>query len=183
MQIDSKDKMILSLLARDPHLSQGEIAKKVGLAQPSVAVRIEKLKRNHIMQTQIGINPLKVGLTIAKVDISTNDPASFLEMFVHCPHFINGYTVSGNYNVCLFFISDNFKALESLVNCHIRSSEAVKYVSFNLITDAKKNFIVPIKFINKTNDGPQCGTEKICIGCKNFIAENCMKLEDEGMLH
>lgn len=174
MQIDTKDKMILSLLARNPHLPQSEIANGIGLSQPSVAVRIDKLKKSQIMQTQIGINPMELGLIIAKVDVTTDDPTYIFDMFTHCPYFINGYTVSGEYNLCLFFISDNVKALEALVNCHIRSSAKVKHVDFNLITDAKKNFIVPVKFFDENIDSPPCGVNNLCDDCRYHLLNSCM---------
>jgi len=182
MNIDRKDKMILTLLARNPQISQNEIADEVGLSQSSVAVRIEKLKNMQIIQTQIGINPLKMRLIIAKVDISTNAPSLLLDMFMNCPHFINGYVVSGKYNICLFFIGDNVRALEAMVNDHIRSSKSVKEVTFNLITDAKKNFIVPIQFVDVKYQVSQCGSEKICIGCRSFIAENCKARSANGVM-
>ena len=107
LNINNKDKMILTLLARNPYLSQVDIVNEIGLTQSSVAVRIEKLKKNQIIETQIGINPLNMGLIIGKVDISTNNPSLILEMFKHCPFFINGFTVSGKDNLCLFFVSEN----------------------------------------------------------------------------
>ena len=44
MKIDQKDRIIISLFAENPNISQDEIAKKINLSQPSVAIRIKKLK-------------------------------------------------------------------------------------------------------------------------------------------
>lgn len=181
MNIDDKDKMILTLLARNPHLSQGEIANEIELSQPSVASRIEKLKQKQIIETQIGINPLKNGLSIAKVDITTNDPSSILDMFMYCPYFINGYTVSGRYNLCLFFISENVEAIEALVNHHIRTLDSVNNITFNLVTGAQKKFIVPVKFVHENCDIPPCSDRDVCSECKNFIIEKCLGCPATGM--
>lgn len=174
LNIDNKDKKILTLLAKNPHMSQGEIANEIGLSQSSVASRIEKLKQRDMIETQIGINPLKNGLSIAKVDITTNDPSLILDKFLHCPYFINGYTVSGKYNLCLFFISEKIEAIEALVNHHIRSIESVTDITFNIVTGAKKKFIVPIKFVSENCSIPPCANQDICKDCNDHIVGKCL---------
>ena len=62
MKIDKKDRVIISMYAENPDTSQEEIAKVINLSQPSVAMRIKKLKENGAIETQTGINPLKMGL-------------------------------------------------------------------------------------------------------------------------
>jgi Lrp/AsnC family transcriptional regulator, leucine-responsive regulatory protein len=175
MNFDSTDKKILTSLCQNPHLSQSEIADKVGLSQSSVAVRIEKLRKHQMIEYQIGVDPLKMGLSIARVDIATKDATIFLDMFRNCPHFINAYAISGKYNVCLFFIGDDVKTIETLVNDHIRSSPSVNDVTVDIIIGATRNFVVPIKFVDEKHEVPQCGYGKICIKCNVFLAENCME--------
>jgi len=174
MKIDHKDKIIISNYALDPYVSQEDIARDIGISQPSVAVRIRKLKETGAIETQTGINPLKMGLYLAKVDITTDQSTTILDLFKDCPYFANGFTVSGKYNLCLFLISENIEALEALVNYHIRSLEYVKDLTFNIIMDAKKDFIVPIRLIHGCSDVPPCGDESICDNCPYFKAEKCL---------
>ena len=42
MKLDAKDRMIVTLYANNPDISQDEIAKKIKLSQPSVAIRIRQ---------------------------------------------------------------------------------------------------------------------------------------------
>ena len=77
MKIDKKDRKIITMYAKNSDVSQEEIARQISLSQPSVAMRIKKLKDNGALQTQTGINPLKMGLYMAKVDISTNKSLNF----------------------------------------------------------------------------------------------------------
>ncbi|MBC7110397.1 MAG: winged helix-turn-helix transcriptional regulator, partial [Archaeoglobi archaeon] len=56
-RIDEKDKKIISLLSKDPDIPQEEIAKKIGLSQPSVALRIKKLRDAGFIDKVIGMNP------------------------------------------------------------------------------------------------------------------------------
>ena len=174
MKIDRKDKTIISMFAQNPGISQEEIAKKVGLSQPSVAVRIRKLRESGALETQSGINPLKMGLYMAKVDITSNNTAELLDMFGNCPYVANGFSVSGKYNLCLFLVSENISALEAFVNYHIRSFNSVTDLSFNLIIDAEKDVIVPMNLTHSDSDVPPCGDATMCAKCPYFKAKKCL---------
>ena len=105
---DDKDRVIIDLFNRKPDISQAEIASKLHLSQPSVALRIKKLKEMGLIEQIIGINPLKVGLYMVKVEVSTNNPDKFLDIYRDCPFFLNGFTVSGKNNLSLIFIDTRY---------------------------------------------------------------------------
>ena len=98
-KIDSKDREIITLLIENPDISQKEIAERIKLTQPSVAMRLKKLKRMGAIEKRCGIDPLKLGLYIAKVDIATADTSRIINMFRDCPYFLNGFILSGKNNV------------------------------------------------------------------------------------
>ena len=173
MKLDEKDKIIISMFSKDPDISQEEIAREVGISQPSVAVRIRKLKEKGAIVTQTGLDPFKMGLYLAKVDINTNNSVDLLNMFRGCPFFANGFTVSGKYNLSLIFISENLAALEALVNNHIRSNESVIDVDFNILINSEKTFIVPTILAFGDNKDPPCKTHLQCGDCASFIAKRC----------
>ena len=56
MKLDEKDRIIISMYADNPHIVQEEIGFAIGLSQPSVAVRVRKLKENGAIETQTGVN-------------------------------------------------------------------------------------------------------------------------------
>jgi len=174
MKIDDKDRIIISMFAQDPDVSQEEIAKKVKLSQPSVAVRIQKLRKIGAIETQTGINPLKVGLYLAKVDVSSTKPSEILEMFRDCPYFANGFTVSGKHNLCMLFFSESVATLEAIVNGHIRTHESVTDVDFNIVITAQRSLIFPTKLTQSHADSPPCGTLSKCRNCQSFKEKKCM---------
>ncbi len=173
MKIDVKDRTIITMYAKNPDVSQEEIAQQIGLSQPSVAVRIRKLKEQGAIETHTGINPLKMGLYVAKVDVTTSNTIPIMEMFQSCPYFANGFTVSGKYNLCLFFISENISALEALVNNHLRTHEAVSELDFNIIISSEKDFIVPTVLTAGETNEPPCGEHINCETCISFIGKKC----------
>jgi DNA-binding Lrp family transcriptional regulator len=174
MKIDDKDRMIISLYSGNPDISQEEIAKTIKLSQPSVAIRIKKLKESGALEFQTGINPLKMGLYMAKVDISSTRPKDILDMFKNCPYFANGFSISGKNNLCLFFISENISTLEAIVNGHIRPNDSISEVDFNIVINTERDFIVPTILTPEITETPPCGILNNCKECQSFEEGKCM---------
>ncbi len=174
MKLDNKDRMIISLYANNPDISQDEIAHKINLSQPSVAIRIKKLKESGALEFQTGINPLKMGLYMAKVDISTSNPKSILTMFQNCPYFANGFSISGKNNLCLFFISENIATLEAIVNGHIRPNKSINEVDFNIVINTERDFIIPTVLTPEITDAPPCKILIKCTECDSYKNNKCM---------
>jgi Lrp/AsnC family transcriptional regulator, leucine-responsive regulatory protein len=174
MKLDDKDRTIISMYAEDPDVSQESIAKKVKLSQPSVAARIAKLRESGALAQQLGVNPLKLGLYLAKVDISSTRPDEILRMFSGCPYFANGFTISGKSNLCLLFFSESIATLESIVNGHLRSNPSVTDVDFNIVITAERDFIVPSMLDFEHCDDAPCGIKMNCRDCPSFKSVKCM---------
>lgn len=174
MKLDGKDRVIISMYAKDPGVSQESIAKKIKLSQPSVAARISKLRENGALEYQSGINPLKLGLYLAKVDISSTKPDEILQMFSDCPYFANGFTISGKNNLCLLFFSESIATLESIVNGHIRSNPSVTDVDFNIVITSERDYIVPSVLNYDHKESPPCGIKLNCKDCPSFKMMKCM---------
>ncbi len=174
MNLDAKDRLIISMFSKDPDISQEEVGRALGISQPSVAVRIRKLKTMGALHTQTGINPIKMGLHMAKVDISTNDTNELLDMFQGCPYFMNGYIVSGRHNLCLFFLSENISTLESIINGHIRPNPNVREVDFNIIINSAKPVVTPVELTPTKSEQPPCGVLHECGECEAFETKRCM---------
>ena len=172
--LDKKDRTIISMYAANAAVSQDDIAKAINLSQPSVAMRIRKLKNLGAIETQTGINPLRMGLHIAKVDIATNDTNELLSMFEGCPYFMNGFVVSGRYNLCLFFLSEDISTLESIINGHIRQNKNVREVDFNIIISSAKPFVVATILTTDIKECPPCGILLECKDCPTFKTKRCM---------
>jgi len=174
MKLDDKDRKIITIYARDPSASQEDIASEIGISQPSVAMRIRKLKDDGAIETLTGINPLKMGLSMAKVDISTNDPSKILRMFRNCPYFAHGFTVSGRYNLCMFFVSENIATLEAIVNGHIRTNASVTDLEFNILISSERKLIIPTVLTPDKSKAPPCGVLLNCKDCLHFKEKRCM---------
>ncbi|MHA1606324.1 MAG: Lrp/AsnC family transcriptional regulator [Candidatus Freyarchaeota archaeon] len=173
-RLDEKDKAIITILSEDPDASQESIAERIGLSQPSVAVRIRKLRSAGVISKLIGVNPSKMGVYIAKVEVTTRNPIGLLETFKNCPYFMNGFIVSGRTNVCMLFLGENIETIETIVDAHIRPNEDVQSVEFNIIISSVKDFIAPIRMRFEKTDKPPCGSKILCKDCSYFKKNKCL---------
>lgn len=172
-KLDDKDLKIISLYSENPEFSQEEVAKKLGISQPAVAARVKKLKQLGALEHKIGMNPLKVGLHVAKVDVSTVNVNKVLSKFANCPYFLNGFVTTGKNNLCLLFMAEDLSTLEAIVDNHLRIDEDVRDVEFNIVVSAVRGLIAPIKVYEKSEERPPCGSAIVCRECSSFKDGSC----------
>jgi DNA-binding Lrp family transcriptional regulator len=172
--LDEKDLKIISLYSKNPEITQEEIAKTIGISQPSVLLRIKRLKSIGALSKQVGLDPFKVGLYMAKVDVTTSNITRIIKLFKKCPYFLNGFITSGRNNLCLFFIAENISTLESIIDNHLRTSNDVQNVEFNIVINAINNLVIPLKVYEKALEKPPCRTNIECKTCPNYEINNCI---------
>lgn len=172
-KLDDKDLKIISLYSERPELSQEEVAKKLGISQPAVAARVKKLKQMGALEHKIGINPLKMGLHVAKVDVSTVNVNKVLSKFANCPYFLNGFVTTGKNNLCLFFMAEDLSTLEAIVDNHLRIDEDVRDVEFNIVVSAVRGLIALIKVYERAEERAPCGSATVCHECHSFRDGSC----------
>jgi DNA-binding Lrp family transcriptional regulator len=173
-KLDDKDRKIISMLHDNQEVFQEDIAKTVKLSQPSVAVRIKKLKEKGIIDQIIGVNLNKVGLYVAMVIVRTTNTTKILNMFLHCPFFLNGFVISGEKNLMLLFAGEDLASLESMIDERLRPDVDVQSADLSIIISSIKDFVMPIKLTKRPLNKPPCGIdykecqasdENRCFGC------------------
>jgi len=171
IKLDQKDRKIITLLHNNQDISQEEIAKKVHLSQPSVAMRLKKLKERGIIDRIIGVNLNKVGIYVAIVTVSTTNTTKILNMFRDCPFFLNGFVISGKENLMLLFSGEDLASLESIIDYRIRPDKDVQSADFTIMISSIKDFVVPVKMIEKPLNKPPCGVDYK--GCQAYNENRC----------
>jgi Lrp/AsnC family leucine-responsive transcriptional regulator len=172
IDLDEKDRKIVSLFERDPEISQVEIAEQVGLSQPTVGARINKLKQSGVISATAGMDLMKVGLKLAKVDITTKNSIGVLGQFKACPCFLNGFVVSGKENLSLFFIAEDISTIEAIVDKHVRGHPAVTDVDLGIIIKAVNDLVLPVKLNVEKGDKTPCGAD--CGECDYYKSGRCL---------
>jgi len=174
IKIDEKDKKIITLLHDNHEISQEEIAQIIHLSQPSVALRLKRLKERGIIEHTLGVNLNKVGIYVAVVMIRTTNTTKILNIFHDCPFFLNGFVVSGEKNLMILLAGEDLASLESIIDERLRPDEDVQSADFNIMISSIKDFVMPIRIIERPLKEPPCGIEykecqayheNRCFGC------------------
>ena len=170
---DDKDKKILTMFSQNPDISQEAVGAEIGLKQPSVAVRIRKLKDVGALEQMAGVDPFKLGLQMAKVDVTTSDPGKVIKLFGTCPYFMNGLIVSGRSNLSLFFVAESISTLESIVDGHLRKMPEVQDVEFNIVISSSKRMVMPVELTPDSEKKGPCEPNNTCAECESYKTGRC----------
>ena len=174
LDLDKRDREILSLLEQYPEMSQSDMAEKLKISQPSISARIYKLKKKGALSHVVGMNLKKVDLYMAKVDVVANNTSSVLDIFKDCPYFLNGLIVSGRNNLCLFFVGEDISTLEAIVDGHLRGNPLVRSAELSIVITTMKDFVMPIKMSFDFSSTPPCGNGCNCKDCSHHISNRCL---------
>ena len=174
LDLDKRDREILSLLEQNPEMSQNDMAEKLRISQPSVSARIHKLKQKGALAHVVGMNLKKVNLYMAKVDVMAKNTSSVLDIFKDCPYFLNGLIVSGEHNLCLFFVGEDIATLEAIVDGHLRNNPVVTSARVSIVITPLKDLILPLKMSFGSSDTPPCGNGCNCNECAHHISNRCL---------
>ena len=170
--IDDIDAEILTFMKEAPDTSQAEIAKALGISQPTVSKRIRKLKDMGALNIVAGVDVKRLGLHLAKVDIATSDPNGILDMLGECPFFINGFNTTGSKNFTILLACDDYATLEAIVNHHIRPRSDVTDVDLSIVVSVAREFIAPIQLTYDREKDAPCGID--CGKCSCWQAGRCI---------
>lgn len=150
LRVDDIDIKIINLIQEDPSMTHSNIAKIINKSQPTVGMRVKKLKDSGILQIQAGINfkNSEIYLVMANLKVKTAD--SIVEIAKTCPFMLNAFKLSGEYNVSILLASRSIKQLYEVVSHHFRANSEVQKVSMDLIIEFANDFILPMTFDYET---------------------------------
>jgi len=172
IKFDDRDRKIIALFEENPGISQTEVAAKVGLSQPTVGARINKLRQTGAIVTTMGMDLRKLGLNVAKVDVTTKNSIEIIDRFRGCPYFLNGVIVSGRENLCLFFAAEDISTIEALVDRHLRGNPSVSGVDLGIVISPVDNLIMHVKMGFEKTEALSCGFD--CAKCQYYAHNRCL---------
>ncbi|HDS58962.1 MAG TPA: Lrp/AsnC family transcriptional regulator [Thermoplasmatales archaeon] len=174
--LDDKDRKIISLLQKNPYLSQSKIAQHVDLSQPAAYFRIQKLVKKGFLSRSMGVDLKKIGLPLLKIDLSAEEPDVFMQTMLGCPYVLDLYRMDGGHVFSLFLGGENYSTLEA-VKSSIADRKGVSELHSHHVTGSKNGLVMPLSMVEPGGSGPcqadclQCPryTEKKCLGCPHTV--------------
>jgi Lrp/AsnC family transcriptional regulator, leucine-responsive regulatory protein len=148
--LDPIDYRILEILQRDGRATQLEIAKAVGLSQPSVADRIHKLEEKGVISGYAAmVDATRLGKDItAFIGVSIEHPKhfdGFARRILQVPEVQECHRVAGESTYLLKVKTDNTRTLDSLLSQLLRTIPGVtKTLTTIVLSSIKEGTRVPL---------------------------------------
>ncbi|MFL5321917.1 MAG: Lrp/AsnC family transcriptional regulator [Myxococcaceae bacterium] len=141
--MDPVDDQIIDMLQADARLTQAEIAKKVGLSQPSVADRIRKLEEQKVITGYAArVDPRKLGKDItAFIGVGIEHPKyfeSFAKRVQNLPEILECHRVAGQDSYLLKVRTENTGTLDKLLVEGLRTIPGVTRTHTTIVLSSVK---------------------------------------------
>ncbi len=159
-KIDKIDRKIIDIVQNEPLITHTDISKQVERSQPTIGMRIERLKDMGLLNFQAGLNVKNADLCYARVEIKTDQPDKIFDIVERCPFMVNAFRLSGDINVSVMMANSKMEHLDMLVNHHFRNNPKVQKASMNIITDVERDFVLPMDYDFSKCD---CDLKEECI--------------------
>lgn len=141
--MDETDLQIVNLLQRDARTTQQEVARAVGLSQPSVAERIRKLEQREIITGYVArVDAQKLGLDItAFIGVSIEHPKyfeRFTAQVAALPDVLECHRVAGGDSYLLKVRTQNTRTLDQLLVEKLRTLPGVTRTHTTIVLSSVK---------------------------------------------
>ena len=143
-KIDTVDSEIILLLQNDGRISNSAIAKKLGMAESTVRIRLKRLIDNKIVQIVAVSNPFDLGFQVAgnfKITIDLKKKNTIMKELVAIKELWYVVLITGGSDIDADFIVRSFEDLESLIFEKINKIDGINKIETSLIIQyGKHNF-------------------------------------------
>lgn len=142
MRIDEIDRNILRLLQEDGRMSYSEIARRTGIPESTVRLRVKKLIEEGIIRKFAAlINPFKAGYNIVAfiaVDVEPNKIKRAVEELSKLPEVDVLGIATGAHDVLMQVTVKDLQELESFLIEKLGKIEGIKSTETSILTSVKK---------------------------------------------
>lgn len=142
MKLDEIDKSILRLLQEDGRMSYSEIARRIGIPESTVRLRVKKLIEEGVIRKFAAlINPFKAGYNIVAfiaVDIEPNKVKRAVEELSKLPEVDVLGIATGAHDVLMQVTVKDLQELENFLIEKLGKIEGIKSTETSILTSVKK---------------------------------------------
>lgn len=142
MKMDEIDKNILKLLQEDGRMSYSEIARRIGVPESTVRLRVKRLIEEGIIRKFAAlINPFKAGYSIVAfiaVDIEPNKIKKAVEELSKLPEVDVLGIATGAHDVLMQVTVRDLQELESFLIEKLGKIDGIKSTETSILTSVKK---------------------------------------------
>lgn len=139
-RLDAIDRKIMSIIYKNPEITQMRLAEKVGLTQAAVSTRLSRLREMGIIgKGCMFVNPFNLGLDLMSIDVYTENTDTVIEKFKHCPCVINMFCFADERGRVGMTMVGESKQLEYCITKHIKRDASIISTVARRITNLQKS--------------------------------------------
>lgn len=163
---DETDQQILTMLITDSRISQCEMARRIGISQPSVGNHMKKLAALGKYETQFGVDFTQLDtLYFIKVELKTTQPDKIMAHVDNCPLIVNAMVTAGPYNLLLFLVHNNVRQFDQILERLFGADSGVTARKWEIVPKVAKKWLINLNHI-KLDPADPFAVCKQCQGCK-----------------
>lgn len=132
--LDDTNRYIISEMIKNGRVKYTRLAKDLGVTPAAVKERIERLVKNNIIRPTILLNMEELYPVTCAIGVEA-DPDTvkrLVKKLTPFPVVLRIIKTSGNHNLVLAVVAEDFSQLESFINSEIRSEPGIKHVEVNI---------------------------------------------------
>ncbi len=163
--LDDINRKLILLLEENPNLTDAALARRLNLAQSTVASRRDRLGKGEIVTPSFGLNVEEIGLQTGIIEISTLRPDLVLEWVNKCPLFVNASKLVAGNHLSLFFVGEDTQTFHDIIAEHLLKIEGVSESNFTSILSWERGFFARLDLTISASAKPPCDMDPFCHNC------------------
>ncbi len=132
--LDEVNRYIISEMIKDGRIKYTHLARELGVTPAAVKERIERLVKNNLIRPTVLLNMKELFPVSAAIGIEA-DPETvekLVRKLTPLPLVLRILKTSGNHNLIVSIVAEDFTGLEELINNQIRSEPGINHVEVNI---------------------------------------------------
>ncbi len=173
-QLDTRDRRIITEFKVDGRIGLVELSKRVGLSHPATANRLRRLLDRELIRVTAEVNLEKLGIHLVMLGIEVDGLDRAMELCRHfkdCPRVFLITPMTGEYNVTMVLVGEDFASLQTFIEKTVRPQPGVRRFSANFSSMPFKPAFLPLTLSVERKDVAPCG--KTCAECDAFTSKVC----------
>lgn len=132
--LDDVNKYIISEMIKDGRVKYTKLARDLGVTPAAVKERIERLVKNKIIKPTVLLNMKELFPVSAAIGIEANPQTinMLVRKLTPLQSVLRILRTSGNHNLIISLVAEDFNKLEDVINNQIRSESGINHVEVNI---------------------------------------------------
>lgn len=134
INLDETNRFLISELIKNGRVKYTTLARKLNVTPAAIKERVERLINHNIIRPTAVINTQEMFPVKANVGIEADSEGVniLIKKLRNCPIVVHMTRTSGNHNLTMIVVAEDYQQLEMFLDHQIRSEPGIKHVEVNI---------------------------------------------------